>query len=105
MAWITRCKNTHKYVLTKDPNFRIFSDTSGRIIKTYQIEWIRFYLIFDNDDLLDIQNNQLTYKKIRDSGLYAIASRFAIVPYNDTVKWIVDYANLKYWSFNDSTWS
>ena len=56
MARITRCKNVQKDMLAKDPNFDIFSDTSGRITKTYQIEWPRVYLIFYNDDLLDIQN-------------------------------------------------
>ena len=54
MEWITCYKSLQKYMLTKDPNFGIFSDTSGRITKTYQIEWPRVYSIFDNDDLPDI---------------------------------------------------
>ena len=54
-------------MLTKDPNFNVFSDTSGRIAEIYQIEWPKVYSIFDNDDLSDIQNDQLAYQKIRDS--------------------------------------
>ena len=57
MARISCCKNTHKDMLTKDPNFDVLLDTSGRITKTYQIEWPRVYSIFDNDDLSDIQND------------------------------------------------
>ena len=89
-------------MLTKDPNFDIFLDTSGRITNIYQIEWPKVYSIFDNDDLFDIQNDQSAYQKIRDFGLHAIASRPAILPYTDTIKWIVDHANPKYRSFNDS---
>ena len=46
-------------MFTKDPNFGIFSDTSGRITETYQIEWSRVYAIFYNDKFFDIQDNQL----------------------------------------------
>ena len=92
-------------MLTKDSNFDILSNTSGRITETYQIDKPMVYLIFDNDDLSDIQNYQLAYQKIRDAGLHAIASRPTILPYTDTVKWIVDHVNRKYWSFNDSTGS
>ena len=66
MARITRCKNLQKDMLTKDPKFGIFSDTSGRITDTYKIEWPRVYAIFDNDDFSDIQNNQLAYQRMRD---------------------------------------
>ena len=55
MAIITRCKNLQKDMLTKDPNFGIFLDTSGRIdTDTYKIEWPRVYAIFDNDVFSDI---------------------------------------------------
>ena len=103
MARITRCKNIQKDMLTKNPNFDIFSDTNGRIIETYQIDWPGIYSIFYNGDLSDIQNDQLTYQKIWYSGLHAITSRPAILPYIDAVKWIVDHANPKDRSFNDST--
>ena len=63
MSWITRCKDTHKDMLTKDQNFSIFSHTSGRITEIYQIEWPKVYSIFDNDDLSDIQNDQSSYQK------------------------------------------
>ena len=33
-------------MLTKDLNFVIFSDISGRITETYQIEWSRFFMQF-----------------------------------------------------------
>ena len=92
-------------MLTKDPNFGFFSDTSGRVTKTYQIDWSRIYSIFYNDNLLDIQNNQLAYQKIRDSGLHAIATRPSILPYTDPVKWIVDNENPKDRSFNGNTGS
>ena len=58
MARTTRCKSTHKDMLTKDPNFEFFSDTSGRVTETYQIDWSRIYSIFDNDEFLGIQHNQ-----------------------------------------------
>ena len=105
MARITRCKNLQKDMLTKDPNFGIFSDTSGRITDTYQIEWPRVYAIFDNDDFSDIQDNQLAYQTIRDFGLHSIAARTATLPYNDAVKWIFNHVNPKYHSFNDSVGS
>ena len=57
MARITRCKSLQKDMLTKDTNFGIFLDTSGRITDTYQIEWPRVYAILDNDDFSDIQDN------------------------------------------------
>ena len=80
---------------TKDPNFDIFSDTSGRITETYQIEWPKVYSIFDNDDLSDIQNDQSAYQKIRYSELHAIVARPSILPYTDAIKWIVDHTNSK----------
>ena len=90
-------------MLTKDPNFGIFLDTSGRIdTDTYKIEWPRVYAIFDNDDFSDIQDNQLAYQTIRDSGLHSITARTAILPYNGVVKWIVEHANPKDRSFSDS---
>ena len=89
-------------MLTKDPKFNIFLDTNGRITETYQIERHKVYLIFDNDEISDIRNDQLAYQKIRDFVLHAIASRPAIFPYTDVIKWIVDHANPKYRSFNDS---
>ena len=105
MAWITCCMNTHKDMLPKDINFGIFSNTSGRITETYQIDWLGVYSIFDSDDLSDIQNDQLAYWKIRDYGLHPIASRPSILPYTDAVRWIVYHANLKDRSFNDSAGS
>ena len=57
MARITCCKSLQKDMLTKDPNFGIFFDTSGRVIETYQIDWSRVYSIFHNDDLSNIQND------------------------------------------------
>ena len=89
-------------MLIKDPNFGIFSDTSGRVIETYKIDWPRIYSIFDNDDFLDIQEDQMTYQRIKDSRIHAIAARLAILPYNGTVKWIIEHANPKDRSFNDS---
>ena len=105
MARTTRCKNIKKGMLTKDPNFNIFLDTSGRITETYQIDWPKIYSIFYNDDLSNIQNHQSTYHKIRDSGLHAIASRPSILPYTDPLKWIMDHTNPKDQSFNDSVGS
>ena len=92
-------------MLTKDPSFGILSYNSGKITQTYKIEWPRVYSIFDNDDLSNIQNDQLVYQKIRESVLYAIAARPAILPYTDVVKCIVDHTNPKYPSFSDSTGS
>ena len=89
-------------MFTKDPNFGIFSDTSGRINETYQIEWSRVYEIFDNDKFSDIQDNQLGYERIRDSRLHSVVARPAILPYIDTVKWIVEHVEPKDCSLNDS---
>ena len=82
-------------MLTKDLNFGIFSDTSGRITETYQLEWSRVYAIFDNDKFSDIQDNQLAWERIKDYGLHYVAARPAILPYNNAVKWIVEHANPK----------
>ena len=86
MSQITRCKNLQKDMPTKDPNFGIFFDTSGRVSEIYQVDWSKIYSIFDKDDLSDIERNYLTYQKIRDSGIHSIAARIAILPYNETVK-------------------
>ena len=102
MARSTRCKNLEKDMFTKDLNFGIFSNTNGRITETYQIEWSRVYEIFDNDKFSDFQDNQLAYKRIRDSGLHSLAARLAILPYNDAVKWIVERMDLKSCCLNDS---
>ena len=98
----TRCKNLQKDMFTKDPNFGIFSDTSGRITETYQIEWSRVYEIFDNDKFSDIQDNQLGYERIRDSRLHSVAARPSILPYNDAVKWIVEHVDPKDYSLKGS---
>ena len=98
----TRSKNLQKDMFTKDPNFCVFSDTSSRVTETYQLDWSRVYLIFDNNDLSDIHSDQLVYERIRDSGLHMIATRPAILPYNDSVRWIVDHTNVKDPSFNTS---
>ena len=90
-------------MLTKDPNFEVFSDTSGRVSETYQLDWSRIYSIFYNADLSDIQDDQPIYKRIRDFGIHMIATRLAILPYNDTIKCIIDHANPKNCSFNNST--
>ena len=92
-------------MLTKDPNFGIFSNTSGRVTETYQIDWSRIYSIFNNDDFSDIQEDRPTYQIIKDSGIHAIATRSIILPYNETVKWIIEHANPKDHSFNDTAWS
>ena len=92
-------------MLTKDPNFGVFSDTSGRVTETYQIDWSRIYSIFHNDNLSDIQNDHSAYQKIRDYGLHAIAAKPSILPYSDPIKWIVDNTNSKDRSFNDNAGS
>ena len=92
-------------MLTKDPNFGIFSDTSGRVTETYQIDWSRIYSIFDNDDFSDIQEDRLAYQRIKDSGIHAITARPNILPYNDIVKWIIEHANPKDRSFYGSAGS
>ena len=100
---ITKCKNLQKDMLTKDPNFGVFSNTSVRVSETYQLDWSKIYSIFDNDDLSYIQDDQPIYKRIRDSGIHMIATRLTILPYNNAVRWIIDHANRKYHSFNNST--
>ena len=90
-------------MLTKVPNFGVFSDTSVQVTETYQLDWSRVYSFFDNNDLSYFQGDQLIYERIRDSGLHIIAARPVFLPYNDAVRWIIDHANLKYDSFNTST--
>ena len=89
-------------MFTKDPNFGVFSDTSGQVSETYQLDWSRFYSIFDKNELSNFFGNQLIYERIRDSGLHMIAARPVVLPYNDAVRWIIDHANLKDRSFNTS---
>ena len=60
---ITQCKNLQKYMLTKNLNFGVLSNTSGHVSDTYQLDWSEIYSIFDNDDLLDIRDDQLIYKE------------------------------------------
>ena len=87
-------------MLTKDPNFGVFSDTSSRVNETYQLDWSWVYSIFDNNDLSDFQDDQLIYERIRDSGIHMIAARPTVLPYNDAVRWIIDHASPKDRSFN-----
>ena len=101
----TRSKNLQKYMFTKDPNFGVFSDTSSRVTQTYHLDWSQVYSIFDNNDLSDFQSDQIVYERIRDSGLHMIASRPAILPYNDAIRWIIDHTNVKDHYFNTSTGS
>ena len=82
MAISSRCKNLENDMFIKDPNFGIFSDTSGKITEAYQIEWSRVYEIFDNDKFSHIQDNQLAYERIRDSRLHSLTARLATLPYN-----------------------
>ena len=103
MPRITQYKNLQKDMLTKDPNFGVFFDTSGRVSDTYQLDWSQIYSIFDNNDLSDFQDDQPVYERIRDSGIHMIVARPAILPYNDAVRWIVDHSNPKDCSFNNST--
>ena len=70
--------------------------------ETYQLDWSRVYAIFDNNELLEFQGNQLIYERIRDSGLHMIAARPIFLPYNDIIRWIINHANLKDCSFNTS---
>ena len=58
MPRISRCKNLQKDMLTKEPNFGVFSDTSGRVSETYQLDWSRIYSIFYNNDLSDFQDEK-----------------------------------------------
>ena len=67
-------------MLTKDLTFGVFSDTSGRVSETYQLDWSRIYSFFDNDDISDIRDDQPIYKKIRDSSIHVISERPAILP-------------------------
>ena len=60
-------------------------------------------MLFDNNDRLEFQDNQLIYERIRDSDIHMIVARPAVLPYNDAVRWIVDHANPKDRSFNTST--
>ena len=83
---ITRSKNLQKDIFTKDPNFGVFFDTSGRVSKTYQLDWSQVYSIFDNNDLSYFQGNQLIYERIRDFGLHMISARPTILPYNDAAR-------------------
>ena len=100
---ITQRKNLQKEMLTRDPNFSVFSDTNGRVIETYQLGWSQVYSIFDNNDISYLQNDRLIYERIRDSGIHMIAVRPIVLPYNDAVRWIVNHANTKDRSFNTST--
>ena len=90
-------------MLTEDPNFGVFSDTSGRVSETYQLDWSKIYSIFYNDDLSNFQDDQPIYKRIRDSSTHMIVERHSIIPYNDAIIWIIDYANPKDHYFNNST--
>ena len=82
-------------MLTKDPNFGVFSDTSGRVSETYQLDWSRIYSIFDNNDLSDFQYDQHIYERIRDSDIHMIAARLVILHYNDVFRWIIDPSQSK----------
>ena len=73
-------------MLTKDPNFSVFSDTSGRVSETYQLDWSQIYSIFENNYLSDFQGDQLIYERITDSRIHMITARPTVLPYNDAVR-------------------
>ena len=85
----------------RDPNARIFSDTSGRVSETYHLQWSRIYAIFDNDDSSTIPHDQSTFVNISKSKLHAIVARTTSMPYTDLVKCMVTQENPKDRSFND----
>ena len=61
------------------------------------------YAIFDNDDFSAIMHEKPSYAKISSLQLDCIAARPPFMPYTDLVKWALDHAIPKEWSFDDHT--
>ena len=69
----TRSKTALQKQKRKDPNTRVFMDTSGRVFKTLHLDWSRIYSIFDHDDFLIIPHDQPSYERIPSSQRHLIA--------------------------------
>ena len=98
----TRSKTALQEQRSKDPNARIFTDTSGQISKNVYLNWSRIYSVFDNDDFLAIPQDQLACISIKSSQLHPISTRPAFMPYTDAVKWALDHAKPKERVSNDN---
>ena len=67
MSMKNNSKTTLQEQKSKDPNARIFTNTSGHVVEILHLDWSRIYSIFDNDDFSAIPHDQLAYAKIRNS--------------------------------------
>ena len=82
-------------------NDSVFTDMSGYVSDSPNLDWSRIYSIFDSDDFSSITNDQHFYMNIRNSQLHCIAARPPFMPYTDPVKWALDHVDLNQWMFND----
>ena len=85
----------------KTQNIGIFSDTSGRVYESYHLDWSTIYSIFDNDDFSRIRHDQRTFVNIRESKLHSIAAIPALMPYTNSLKWIIHHAKPQENTYND----
>ena len=97
----TRSKRALQEQKSKDPNARIFIDTSGRIYENLHLDWSRIYSIFNNDDFYAILHDQPAYIRIMRAQLHLIAARPTFMAYKDSVKWVLYHTKLENRVFND----
>ena len=67
MSMKTRSKTALQEQKRKEPNSRIFTNTTRWVDENLYFDWSRIYSIFDNDDFSAIPHDQPAYAKIRNS--------------------------------------
>ena len=91
----TRSKTTLQEQKNKDPNAGVFTDTSGYVSESLNIEWSKMYTSFDNDEFSCVDHDQPAYVQIHNSQLHRVAARPPFMPYTDPIKWELDHVDLK----------
>ena len=91
----TKSKTALQEQMSKDPNTGIFTDTSGRVSETLNLNWSRIYLILDNDNLSTITQDQFSYVNNRNCLLHAFSYWPHFMSYTNSIKWELDHTNPK----------
>ena len=80
MSWSARSKNLLDDLKSRDPNVRVYTDTKGDVTETFTLDWSRIYSIFDNDDLLEVENHSHDFQNIAQPQIHVIVSHPPIMP-------------------------
>lgn len=78
----------------KDPNAALLSDTNHPTGMKNCPDWGEIYRVFANSEFPEEDEDSSVFDNIKKSEIHLIASRPAILPYNDMVQWIISHVDL-----------